>query len=161
MPFCQSVRKRSYRVDSIYHNVLVQIMVYRVIRNGKKSLSYRIFYCVLEQIKKDIQRPPLALLEHAIRAVTPSVHLKGRRLGGRTYQVPIEIRKRRAAIKAIQWIIKASRNRPRPDIRKCISAEILNAAQSNGGAARKQREVHRMAEANKAFVRYRFHSQLN
>ena len=149
-------KKRLYDADPVYQSILVHIVVNHLIRNGKKSLSYRILYSVLEQIREKTQREPLAILEHAIRIVIPSVQLKSRRVGGATYQVPIEVGKRRGTAIAIKWLLIASRLRPGRDITNCLFAEILDAARGNGSAVRKREEVHRIAEANKAFARYRF-----
>jgi small subunit ribosomal protein S7 len=123
-------------------------------RNGKKSLSYRIFYSVLDQIYKNTSRDPLAIFEYAIYTVTPKVHLKTRRIGGATYQVPVEVSPQRGTALAIQWILNSSRSRTGRNIVNRLYIEILDAIRGSGGAVRKYEEVRRIAEANKAFVRY-------
>jgi small subunit ribosomal protein S7 len=149
-------RKRFYCVDPEYQSFLVHIVVTRLIRNGKISLSYRIIYSVLDLIRGKRKREPLAILDRAILRVTPKIQLKVRRFGGTTYQVPVEVKPRRGIILAIQWILIASRKRRKRDIITSLSAEILDAARGSGGAVIKREEVHRMAEANRAFARYRF-----
>jgi len=142
--------------DPIYQSILVQKIVNRLIRHGKKSLSYRIIYSVLYKIQEKTQREPLAILEYAVRIVTPTVQLRTRRVGGANYQVPQEVSPRRGITLAIQWILVAARARPRRGIINCLSTEILDAACGSGGSIRKREEIHRIAEANKAFARYRF-----
>jgi small subunit ribosomal protein S7 len=149
-------KKRSYNPDPIYQSILIHILVNSLICNGKKILSYRILYSVLNQIKDKTKRDSLVILEYAIRIVTPTVQLKSRRVGGTTYQIPIELGPRRGTNIAIKWILTAARTRPGRDITSRLFAEILDAARGNGGAVRKREEVYRMAEANKAFSRYRF-----
>lgn len=149
-------KKRSYSPDPKYQSILVHIIVNRIIYQGKKSLSYRILFSTLHIIKEKTNREPLAVIEHAIRMVVPTVQLKSRRVGGATYQIPIEVRPRRGTAIAIQWIISAARNRPGRNIVSLLAAEIIDAARGNGSAIRKREEVQRIAEANKAFARYRF-----
>nr|BBI28670.1 fusion protein of ribosomal protein S12 and ribosomal protein S7 [Dinophyceae sp. MRD-151] len=149
-------KKRFYSPDPKYQSILVHIIVNRIMRKGKKSLSYRILFSVLHKIKEKTQREPLAILEYAVRIVVPTVQLKSRRVGGATYQIPIEVRPRRGTAIAIQWIVAAARARPGRDIVSLLSIEIMEAARGSGRAVRKREEVQRMAEANKAFARYRF-----
>jgi small subunit ribosomal protein S7 len=130
--------------------------VNRLIQKGKKSLAYRILFSVLHKIKEKTQREPLAVLEHAVRIVIPTVQLKSRRVGGATYQIPVEVRPRRGTAIAIQWIVAAARARPGRDIVSLLSVEIMEAARGSGRAVRKREEVQRIADANKAFARYRF-----
>jgi small subunit ribosomal protein S7 len=140
----------------MYKSVLVHIIVNRLIRHGKKSLSAKVLYSVLDKLKSKVQRDPLAVLEHAIRVVTPTVQLSARRLGGTTYQIPIEVGPRRGTTLAIQWVIKSACVRQNRGLVACLSEEILDVSFGNGGAVRKREEVHRIAKANKAFARYRF-----
>ena len=155
----RSPKKRSYRPDPIYQSILVHMFVNCLMRKGKKSLSYRILYSVLNQIQDKTQRDALVVLEYAIRMVTPTVQLKSRRVGGTTYQIPIEVGPRRGTAMAIQWILTSARRRPGRDITTRLLAEILDAVRGNGGAVRKREEDLRIAEANKAFARYRFLSK--
>ena len=148
-------QKRIYGVDPICKSVLVHIIVNRIMRHGKKSLSYRVLYFVLNEIRKKTQSAPLAILEHAIRKVSPSVQLKSRRVGGTNYQIPIRVGQRRSITIAIKWILISSRRRSGQTRVMNLSREFFEAAQGNGGSVRKREEVSRIAEANKAFARFR------
>jgi small subunit ribosomal protein S7 len=152
-------KKRFCGCDPFYQSILIQIFVNRIMRHGKKSLSYSIIYSVLQKIQKKTNTEPLAILEHAVRTVSPTIQLKSRRVGGTNYQIPIEVNPYRRVSLAIQWIILAAAVRPGRDMVTCLSLEILDAANRDGGAVRKREEIHRIAEANKAFARYRFSVQ--
>jgi small subunit ribosomal protein S7 len=149
-------KKEIYSFDPVYQSILVHIFVTRIIRNGKKSLAYCILYSSFHRIQERIQREPLSIMEHAIRVVIPTVQLKSRRVGGATYQVPIEVSLRRGTAMAIRWIFMSSYFRPGRNIDNRLSIEIIDAACGIGNAVRKREEVYRIAEANKAFTRYRF-----
>jgi small subunit ribosomal protein S7 len=149
-------KKKIYCSDPVYQSILVHIFVTCLIQNGKKSLAYRILYSSFRRIQEKVQREPLAIMEYAVRIVTPTVQLKSRRVGGATYQVPQEVSLRRGAIIAIRWIFSSAYTRPGRNIDSRLSIEIIDAVCGNGGAVRKREEVYRIAEANKAFTRYRF-----
>jgi small subunit ribosomal protein S7 len=134
----------------------VYIVANRIIREGKKNLSYNILYSSLNQIKEKTKRDPLVVFEYAIRKVTPKVQVKVRRVGGTNYQVPGQVSLKKGTAVAIQWILKATNNRPRHNIATRLSEEILDSARGNSRAVRKREEVHRIADANKAFTRYQF-----
>ncbi len=152
----RTAKKRNLTPDPIYQSRLVHRRVNRLRRDGKKSVAYRILYRALQETEQQSGQKPLLLLEHAVRRVTPSVQLKARRVGGATYQVPVEVGPRRGTARALQWLREASRTRPGRDRSTRLRAEILDAARGAGGAVRKRDEVHRRAEANKAFAKYRF-----
>jgi len=147
--------KRIYCKDPVYKSVLLHIFANRLIRNGKKSLAYRILYSVLHDIRLETGGQPIAILEHAVRIVIPPVQLKALRIGGAVYQVPIDVKLNVGISIAIQWILNASSNRQGNSIVARLFNEIVQAACGSGGAMRKRREVCRIAEANKAFARYR------
>jgi small subunit ribosomal protein S7 len=149
-------KKEIHIFDPVYQSVLVHIFVTRIMRSGKKSLAYRIMYSSFRRIQEKVQREPLAIIEHAVRVVTPTVQLKSRRVGGATYQVPVEVSPRRGIAIAIRWIFISSYSRPRRNIDNRLSIEIIDAACGIGNAVRKREEVYRIAEANKAFTRFRF-----
>lgn len=149
-------KKELYISDPIYQSVLVHMFVTRIMRNGKKFLAYCILYSSFRRIQEKVHRDPLSIMEHAIRLVIPTVQLKSRRVGGATYQVPIEVSLRRGISIAVRWIFIASYSRPGRNIDNRLSIEILDAACSIGNAVRKREEIYRIAEANKAFTRYRF-----
>lgn len=148
-------QKYSNNLDPKYGSVLLSKFVNRIIHRGKKSISYRILYAILHKIRKTNQGDPVAILEHAIRTVMPGVKLKTRRVGGAVYQIPVEVDLNLRISLAIRWILKASITRSGKSLIFRLSDEILDAACGLGGAVRKRDEVYRIAEANKAFVRYR------
>lgn len=152
----RTAKKRTLTPDPIFQSRLVHMVVNRIMRDGKKSVAYGLLYSALQEIEEQSSQKPLLILEHAIRRVTPAVQLKARRVGGATYQVPVEVGPRRGTSMAIQWILEAARTRPGRDRSARLRAEILDAARGAGGAVRKRDEVHRRAEANKAFAKYRF-----
>ena len=152
----QTKKKRPYKTDPLYQSVIVHLVANRLIRHGKKSLSYSILYAVLNNIQEETNREPLAILEYAIRTVIPTIQLKSRRVGGTNYQVSVEVSPRRGVTIAIQWILNAASIRPGRTIVSRLSIEIIDAACGTGGAVRKRDETHRIAQANKAFARYRF-----
>ena len=153
----RSIRKKEiYSFDPVYQSILVHIFVTRIMRNGKKFLAYCVLYSSFRRIQEKVQREPLSIIEHAIRVVIPTVQLKSRRVGGATYQVPVEVSLRRGTAIAIRWIFISSYFRPGRNIDNRLSIEIIDAACGIGNAVRKREEVYRIAEANKAFTRYRF-----
>lgn len=148
--------KRVTSSDPVYDSRLVQMIVNRLMKQGKKSLAYKIMYQTLEEIGEVTQEDPLKLLEQAIRNITPVVEVKSRRIGGSTYQVPLEVHPERGTALAIRWILTASRARPGRTMVIKFKNELIDASKNLGSAIRKRDEVHKMAEANKAFAKYRF-----
>jgi len=149
-------KKIWFYVDQAYQSYLVTIFTNRLIKHGKKSISYKILYSTLQKIQRKTKRNSLALLEHSTRKVIPNVHLISRRIGGTTYQVPVEVNAHQGTVIAIQWILFSARSRQGVSMVDCLSSEILDIVQGKGRSIRKREEVHRMAEANKAFARFRF-----
>lgn len=150
-----TIEKKTGKSDPIYRNRLVNMMVNRIIKHGKKSLAYRILYKAMKNIKQKTKKNPLSVLRQAIRRVTPNVTVKARRLGGSTYQVPIEIKSTQGKALAIRWLLGASRKRSGRNMAFKSSYELIDAARDNGDAIRKKEETHRMAEANRAFAHFR------
>ena len=150
-----TIEKKTGKSDPIYRNRLVNMMVNRIIKHGKKSLAYRILYKAMKNIKQKTKKNPLSVLRQAIRRVTPNVTVKARRLGGSTYQVPIEIKSAQGKALAIRWLLGASRKRSGRNMAFKSSYELIDAAKDNGDAIRKKEETHRMAEANRAFAHFR------
>nr|YP_009967157.1 ribosomal protein S7 [Climacium dendroides]QOP57411.1 ribosomal protein S7 [Climacium dendroides] len=150
-----TIEKKTGKSDPIYRNRLVNMMVNRIIKHGKKSLAYRILYKAMKNIKQKTKKNPLSVLRQAIRRVTPNVTVKARRLGGSTYQVPIEIKSAQGKALAIRWLLGASRKRSGRNMAFKLSYELIDAAKDNGDAIRKKEETHRMAEANRAFAHFR------
>jgi len=142
--------------DPVYNSRLVSLLVARVLKSGKKTLAERIVYQSLDIIYEKTEENPVFLLEKAVKNVTPQVEVKSRRVGGSTYQVPIEIRAYRGTNISLKWIIEFAKNRPGYGMSNKLANELFDAARENGGAIRKKDQVHKMAEANKAFAHFRY-----
>nr|Q9TJQ9.1 RecName: Full=Small ribosomal subunit protein uS7c; AltName: Full=30S ribosomal protein S7, plastid [Prototheca wickerhamii]AHK09988.1 ribosomal protein S7 [Prototheca wickerhamii]CAB53112.1 30S ribosomal protein S7 [Prototheca wickerhamii] len=152
----RTAKKRIVMPDPVYKNSLLELIVRQVMRNGKKLLAYRIMYNSMIKIAEMTQKDPLDVLEKAIRNVTPLIEVKARRVGGSTYQVPLEVLPERGTTLAIRWILAACRkNRGKPMYIK-LTNELIDASNKSGSAIKKKDEIHRMAEANKAFAKQRF-----
>nr|AJB98446.1 ribosomal protein S7 [Helminthostachys zeylanica] len=146
---------RTSKSDPIYRNRLVNMLVNRILRDGKKSLAYGILYQAMKRIKQTTGKNPLYVLRQAIRGVTPNVAVRSRRIGGSTYQVPVEIVPAQGKAPAVRWILGASRKRSGRDMASKLGYELVDAAGNNGSAVRKRMETHKMAEANRAFAHFR------
>jgi len=149
-------KKRIIMPDPVYDSRLIELIVRQIMRKGKKSLAYKIMYDTMTQIAETTQQDPLMVIEQAIRNATPLVEVKARRVGGSTYQVPLEVLPERGTALAIRWVLIACRNRTGRTMSKKLTNELLEASKNSGNAIRKRDEVHKMAEANKAFAKYRF-----
>jgi small subunit ribosomal protein S7 len=156
MPRRHTPKKRIVLPDPKHDNTLVELMVRQIMRKGKKSLAYRIMYDSIEQIAVLTQEDPVVLVEQAVRNATPLLEVKARRIGGSTYQVPLEVRPERGTALAIRWILAACQNRAGKSMATKLTSELLEASKKAGSAIRKRDEVHKMAEANRAFAKYRF-----
>jgi small subunit ribosomal protein S7 len=150
------VKKRPVPPDSVYNSRLINMMVRRIMRSGKKSVAYRIIYEAMDTIKERTGNDPLETFEKAVKNATPLVEVKGRRVGGATYQVPMEVKADRGIALAMRWLISFSRSRPGKTMAGKLANELMDAANETGAAIRKREETHRMAEANKAFAHYRY-----
>ncbi len=155
-----SRRNRAQRIlaepDSIYNSRLVTLLVSRVLKSGKKSLAQRIVYEALEIISTKTESNPILILEKAVKNVTPQVEVKARRVGGSTYQVPIEIRIYRGTNVSLKWITEFARERPGKTMSMKLANELMDAAKEAGNSIRKKEQVHKMADANKAFAHFRY-----
>lgn len=151
-----SAQKREVPPDSVYNSRLVSMMVRRIMESGKKSLALRIVYDAFKIIEERTGGDPLEVFENAVRNTTPLVEVKARRVGGATYQVPMEVRPGRGTALSLRWITQFSRNRGGKTMAIRLANELMDAANETGGAVRKREETHRMAEANKAFAHYRY-----
>ena len=151
-----TAKKRDISPDPLYNSRLVSMLTVRILKHGKKSLAQRIIYEALEIIQIRISTDPLEVLEKAVRNVTPLVEVKARRVGGSTYQVPMEIRAYRGTNLALRWITLFAKKRSGKNMPNKLANEILDAFNDSGSAVRKKEETHRMAEANKAFAHYRY-----
>lgn len=151
-----AAQKRTVLADPKYNSRLVNMMVSRIMRSGKKSLAYRIIYDAFSIIQERTGSEPLEVFEQAVRNATPLVEVKARRVGGATYQVPMEVRSDRGIALALRWLIQFSRQRSGRTMAMKLANELMDAANETGSAIRKREETHRMAEANKAFAHYRY-----
>ena len=149
-------KKRPISPDPIYSSKLISMLISRILKDGKKALAQKIIYESLEIIKEKTQTDPLEVLEKAIRNATPLVEVKARRIGGSTYQVPIEVRAYRGTNLALRWITKFASIRNGNKMSIKLANEIIDSSNENGNTIRKKEETHRMAEANKAFAHYRY-----
>nr|AYD72448.1 30S ribosomal protein S7 [Batophora oerstedii]AYD72466.1 30S ribosomal protein S7 [Batophora occidentalis] len=149
-------KKRFILSDPNFNNQLVTMIVNRLMKKGKKSLAYKIIYKSMQQIGDKTNQDPILILSQAVRNVTPLVEVKARRIGGSNYQVPIEVDPERGTALAIRWILAACRTGSGKTLLSKLTNELLEASKNSGSAIRKKDEVHKMAEANKAFAKYRF-----
>lgn len=151
-----TAKKRLAVPDPIYNSRLVTMLTVRILQQGKKHLAQRIIYQALDIIKERTGEEALTILETAVRKVTPLVEVKARRIGGSTYQVPMEVRAFRGTNLALRWITKYSKERSGKSMAMKLANEIMDSVNETGNSIRKREEVHKMAEANKAFAHYRF-----
>lgn len=149
-------KKRTIPPDPMYNSTLVSMTIRRLMKSGKKSLAARIIYDAFTTIKERTDGDPLEVFEKAIKNLTPLVEVKARRVGGATYQVPMEVRQGRGTTLALRWLVRFSRARNGRTMASKLANEIMDAANETGGAIRKREETHKMAEANKAFAHYRY-----
>jgi small subunit ribosomal protein S7 len=156
MPRRAEVQVRPVEPDSIYENALVTQVINKVMLDGKKSLAEHIVYGALEEIGEKTGRPPIEVLEQAVKTVTPVLEVRSRRVGGANYQVPVEVPARRARTLAVRWLVTFARERREKGMRAKLVGEILDALNQQGGAFKKKDDIYRMAQANKAFAHYRW-----
>lgn len=147
---------RTVDPDPIYNEVIVTRMINKLMLDGKKSLAENIFYDAMDFISGNTEEEGIEVLKKALDNVMPALEVKSRRVGGSNYQVPVEVNERRRLSLAIRWIIESARNRGERTMTERYANELIDAANSTGGAVRKKEEVHRMAEANRAFAHYRW-----
>ena len=149
-------KKRTIYPDPIYNSRIIHMLTVRILKSGKKGTAQKIIYKSIEIIENKTQNDPLEILEKAIRNTTPLVEVKARRIGGSTYQVPMEVRAFRGTNLALKWIIKFAIQRSGNSMAIKLANEVIDASNDSGNAIRKREETHRMAEANKAFAHYRY-----
>ncbi|NLG98397.1 MAG: 30S ribosomal protein S7 [Chloroflexi bacterium] len=147
--------KREIMPDIRYNSVVVETMIHHIMRRGKKSLSRRLVYDAFDMVQQRANRPAMDVLDQALKNVGPIMEVRPRRVGGATYQVPMEVPAERRLALAMRWIIAAARARTGKSFSEKLAAELLDAANNQGSAVRKREESHRMAEANRAFSHYR------
>ena len=156
MPRRAEVPVRTIEPDPLYSSVLVQQVINRVMTRGKKGAAEQIVYGALDRIGQRTGRPPLEVLEQAVKTVTPVLETRSRRVGGANYQVPVEVPPRRARTLAIRWLVTHARRRREKGMQAKLAGEFLDALDQQGGAFKQKDDQYRMAQANKAFAHYRW-----
>jgi len=148
--------KREVMPDPKYGNIVISRFINAVMLAGKKSVAERIVYGALDAIEGKTKQNPLTVFDQALENVMPSIEVRSRRVGGATYQVPVEVRPARRQALGLRWIIAAARERNEKTMTERLSAELLDASNNRGNAVKKREDTHRMAEANRAFAHYRW-----
>ena len=156
MPRRGQIAKRDVLPDPVYNSKLVTRLINNIMYDGKKGVSQKIVYGAFDIISEKTGKEPLEVFEQAMENVMPSLEVKARRVGGATYQVPIEVRPERRQTLGLRWLTAYSRSRSERTMKERLAAEILDALAGNGGAAKKCEDTHKMAEANKAFAHFRW-----
>ncbi|HET6964697.1 MAG TPA: 30S ribosomal protein S7 [Acidimicrobiales bacterium] len=156
MPRKGPAPRRDLLPDPIYRSVLITQIVNKVLERGKRSLAERIVYEALDIIKDRSDGDPLAVVKRAVENTKPQLEVKSRRVGGATYQVPVEVRSKRANTLSIRWLVGYSRQRREKTMAQKLAAELLDASNGVGAAVKRREDMHKMAESNKAFAHYRW-----
>ena len=156
MPRRGSVAKRDVLPDPLYNSKLVTRLINSVMIDGKRGVAQTIVYGAFDIVREKTGKDPLEVFEQAMENVMPELEVKARRVGGATYQVPMEVRPERRQTLGLRWMTAYSRTRSERTMRERLAAEIMDAVNGNGGAAKKREDTHKMAEANRAFAHYRW-----
>ena len=156
MPRRAEIAPRTVSPDPVYNSQLVQQLVNRVMTDGKKSVAEHIVYTALDRVGEKTGRPPVEVLEQAVKTVTPVLEVRSRRVGGANYQVPVEVPQRRGRTLALRWLVTYARDRREKHMADKLAAEILDALEQQGSAFKRKDDMYRMAQANKAFAHYRW-----
>ncbi len=146
--------RRQIANDPKYNSPVVAKLVNSVMRDGKKSTAYKIVYAAMEMVEEKMKKPAMELFDEAMKNVSPTVEVKSKRVGGANYQVPLQVRADRRQQLAFRWMITAARSRKGKPMAEKLAMEIMDAAQNQGDAVKKKQDVHRMAEANRAFAHF-------
>ena len=156
MPRKGHTQKRDVLADPVYNNIVVTKLINNIMLDGKKGVAQKIVYGAFEQVEAKTGKPALDVFEAAINNIMPVLEVKAKRVGGATYQVPIEVKPERRQTLALRWLSAFSRARGEKTMVDRLASEIMDAANSTGASVRRKEEMHRMADANKAFAHYRF-----
>jgi small subunit ribosomal protein S7 len=156
VPRRAEITPRSLEPDPIYNSQLVTQLTNRVMTGGKKGVAEKLVYDALQTVGTRSGKPPVEVLEQAVKTVTPVLEVRSRRVGGANYQVPVEVPQRRARTLAIRWLVQFARDRREKGFDNKLAGEILDALNQQGGAYKKKDDIYRMAQANKAFAHYRW-----
>ncbi len=152
----RKAEQRTVPPDPQYDNIELARFINRIMLKGKKTVAQRIVYSAMEIVEQQAHRPPLEIFQEALRNATPLLQVKARRVGGATYQIPIEVPARRGSALAMRWIINSARGRKGRPMHQKLAQEFLDASRGDGAAVKRREDLHRMAEANRAFVHYRW-----
>ncbi len=155
MPRRSRPERREIAPDARYNSKNVAMFINKIMQRGKKSTAERIMYDALQRLEQQTNRNPLDTFEQAVRNATPAIEVKPRRVGGATYQVPVDIRAERRLALAMRWLLRSARARGGRSMAERLAAELLDAANGQGATIKRREDTHRMAEANRAFVHYR------
>jgi small subunit ribosomal protein S7 len=156
MPRRAEIQVRELAPDPVYNSRLVSQVINKVMQRGKKSTAEKIVYDALDRVGQKTGKPPIEVLEQAVKTVTPVLEVRSRRVGGANYQVPVEVPQRRARTLAVRWLVQFARDRREKHMEEKLANEILDALNQQGGAFKKKDDIYRMAQANKAFAHYRW-----
>ena len=156
MPRRATIQPRPMEPDPVYGSRLVSQVINKVMTHGKKSTAETMVYRALDRVGEQTGKPPVEVLEQAIKTITPVLEVKSRRVGGANYQVPVEVPQRRARTLAVRWLVQFARERREKRMDEKLAAEILDALNQQGGAFKRKDDLYRMAQANKAFAHYRW-----
>jgi len=156
MPRRARVTKRELAPDAKYHSVTVTRLIHRIMVDGKKSTAERVVYDALQILEKQESQVPTTVLEQALKNVIPVLEVKPRRVGGATYQVPIEVRQGRGLSLGLRWLVKSTKGRKGKSMAEKLALELSEAAKGQGASVKKREDTHKMAEANRAFAHYRW-----
>ena len=156
MPRRGRAPRREIAPDAKFHSRNVQVFINKMMMDGKKSTAERIVYGAFELAEEQAHRPAIDIFDQALRNATPAVEVKPRRVGGATYQVPVDIRAERRSSLAMRWLVRSARARRGRSMAEKLAGELLDASSGQGATVRRREETHRMAEANRAFVHYRW-----
>lgn len=156
MPRRKRVVKREVLPDPKFHDPLVTIFINNIMQRGKKSIAEKIFYNALDIVEKKAKQPGIEVFKQALNNIKPVLEVKPRRVGGATYQVPVEVKPERRTALAIRWLLAAAKARSEQTMRERLAGEILAASKNEGAAIKKREDTHKMAEANRAFAHYRW-----
>ena len=156
MPRKGYVSKREILPDPIYGDKVVTKLINQVMKDGKRGVAQKICYESFDLIREKTEKDPMEIFEQALNNIMPVLEVKSRRVGGATYQVPMEVRPERRQTLGLRWLVSFARNRGEKTMKQRLAGEIMDAANNSGSAVRRKEETHRMAEANKAFAHYRW-----
>ena len=156
MPRRARATKRQVNPDPKYGSVVLSRIINKIMLDGKKAKAERVVYSALDIVENQMKKDPMEVLDQALKNATPTVQVRARRVGGATYQVPVEVTPARGSMMAIRWIVGFARSRTGRSMAEKLAAEVIGAAQGEGATIKKRQDMHRMAESNKAFAHYRW-----